>query len=389
MLYPSCSDNLGYWSEKINKKHDIQDMIYSTIVNLLFIFLYVYCYQTPTLTFAQHVLSKGVTVYYPLTNAMIITVAALLLQMLVSSLAKLRGMAYSLTYVPSMLFVAFITSVKPVGNDNISMEKWVWGIPAILLIFMFLVRIIRQWQSVNVNKDKGNNVFVVNTLTSLVMMFCVCCAGNGDALFLKRIKAEKLMKDCDYNAIISQDYEGGEIMRKIGMERVGNKKDIVFEETDTTLSLIRYIALDKRGLLPEKLFTRPFTGSSQSVIFLENVKPYLFPKEFLSRRKSQDYYLCALLADADLDAFAKRLVATLHTDSIVCDSLPRHYREAMVAYQHLRSKPVVSYYDAVLETDYNDMRKILAMNISDQEKIFRLRETYGNTYWYYLYKKKH
>ena len=204
----------------------------------------------------------------------------------------------------------------------------------------------------------------------------------------KRIKAEKLILNSEYKAIAENEHEGGEGLRFFALAS-GDKSKKRCEKTDSTLSLIRFIALDKVGLLPEKLFTQPFLGNSMSLRQMENIKPYLFDKKFLSRRKSRDYYLCCLLADRDLDAFAKELTKTVNVDdSLACDSLPRHYREALVLYQHVRSQHITNYKDATLEADYRDMRKLLAEKRDRREILFEMKKIYGNTYWYYYQEKE-
>ena len=362
-------------------------MVYS-FINLIFIFLYIYCYQTPVLTFAQHVLSKGVTVYHPFVSAVIITVVAWIIQIATLSMTKLQGIAYSLTFVPSMLAVALLTAVVPEGTEGVAMRNWTWATPIILLIYVFVVHIMRQWSMVNAVSKQPYVVACCNLCISLVMMLCVSMAGNHDEMFHKRIKAEKMMIDMEYGNIAANAFQGGGIMRSIGWKSIGDREEVRYEKTDTTLSLIRYIALGKMGLLPEKIFTQPFMGDRGSLCMMKNVKPYLFKKELLSRRRNADYYLCAFLAEGDLDRFAKGIKKIWGgRDSLSCDSLPRHYREAMVLYQHHRSKPIVKCSDAVMERDFADMRKIITDNADEKKRLFILRKTYGNTYWFYYYSK--
>ena len=363
-------------------------MIYCLLTNILFVFVYIYFYQTPTLTFAQNVLSEGVTVYYPFTNALLVTLTAWILQAVVRSVTKLRGIGYALTFVPSMLFVAFLTSIEVEGDHDFRVTTWVWLIPLILLLFFFLAHYVRQIEIVSGKTVKSHVSESINMFVSLVMMLLVSIAGNGDEMLHKRIKAEKLILKSEYKAIAENEHEGGEVLRFFGLAS-GDKSKKRCEKTDSTLSLIRFIALDKEGLLPEKLFTQPFLGNSMSLRQMENIKPYLFDKKFLSRRKSQDYYLCCLLADRDLDAFAKELTKTVNVDdSLACDSLPRHYREALVLYQHVRSKHITNYKDATLEVDYRDMRKLLEEKRDRREIAFEMKKVYGNTYWYYFQEKE-
>jgi hypothetical protein len=93
-----------------------------------------------------------------------------------------------------------------------------------------------------------------------------------------------------------------------------------------------------------------------------------------------DYLLCGYLIDCDLDGFASELTHYY----TVNDSLPRYYREALVLYNHLRSHPLVVYKDPVLDTDYTDMRKMLATCRQESERRRMLLENYAGSYWHYF-----
>ena len=157
-------------------------------------------------------------------------------------------------------------------------------------------------------------------------------------------------------------------------------------ETDTTLTLLRAIALDKCGGIADSLFCQPVVGNTASLMQLENVKPLIVSRKFLMRRKSQDYRLCAMLVGRELDRFANRMASLCNLSSPTAnDSLPRHFREALVLYQHLRSVPVTQYQDSVLEADYTDMRDMLQECATEKERQYAMWKSYRNTYWYYYH----
>ena len=58
------------------------------VVFCLFVFVFVYFYQAPTLAYAQHVLSKGATVYHELPSALLVTFVLYLLQRLTLAATK-------------------------------------------------------------------------------------------------------------------------------------------------------------------------------------------------------------------------------------------------------------------------------------------------------------
>ena len=92
------------------------------------------------------------------------------------------------------------------------------------------------------------------------------------------------------------------------------------------------------------------------------------------------YLLMGYLLDKRLDDFAKWVGKFYDLN----DTLPQHYREALVLYSHLRSQPVVDYHHAVTEADFADYQQL--ERSEPNNKVLRqnlLRDTYGNTYWYY------
>ena len=101
-----------------------------------------------------------------------------------------------------------------------------------------------------------------------------------------------------------------------------------------------------------------------------------------TRRKAAcDYLLTACLLDKNLNQFAL-IVRQLYAD--IC-SLPKHYREALILYTHLRSNPVIIYKDDVLDADFKDFQE-LDKKFSDKNmQRNAVQQVYGNTYWYYYF----
>ena len=93
----------------------------------------------------------------------------------------------------------------------------------------------------------------------------------------------------------------------------------------------------------------------------------------------RDYLLTAYLLDRNLDAFA-RILGRYYT---VNDSLPRHYREALTLYTHQHSAPCVEYHNSVMDTDYEDYQQLYQSESNRVVRQAKLRDSYGNTYWYY------
>lgn len=88
------------------------------IVFCTFTFCYLYFYQADIMVVAQHIASGGKTHYVPLTGAVLITVALLLIQILVYAITGLYKRMHALTYFPSALLLLFLTSIpSDIGNE--------------------------------------------------------------------------------------------------------------------------------------------------------------------------------------------------------------------------------------------------------------------------------
>ena len=94
-----------------------------------------------------------------------------------------------------------------------------------------------------------------------------------------------------------------------------------------------------------------------------------------------DYLLCGYLLDRNIDAFAANVTKYYEVNDSV--ALPKHYKEALVMYTHLRSNPRVIYNNNVMNTDFEDFQKLEKSVADERERQTALRDTYGNTYWYY------
>lgn len=369
------------------KDSTVASVVTDAIIFCIFTFLYIYCYQTPTLSYAQHVLSGGATVYHPLVSAVIITVVAFVIQLVTSRIIRLYGASHALTYLPSMLFIAFLTCPQPDGHGGMKVGAFLWFVPLIIALYVVLIKIIKQWIGGNAPHDRfiSSKVLTINLVTMILMILYTVNVGNGDSMFHRHVWAEKLLLEQRYQELAHEGLQNNQLYRQTGLKMFcGKNTSAEYLRTDSTLTLMRFIALSKLGILPDSLFTQPVVGGTASLLRQENVHTYLFPEKFLSRKKNLDYRLCALLAEGDLDAFAKMLTAHVDVnDTTARDTLPRHYKEALVLYQHQRSNPITAYKDDVLEADYKDMIKMRRECKNAKEQDLLMWRTYRNTYWYY------
>ena len=381
----------------MNSKSSISNLdtlthVVCTFVFVLFAFFYLYYYQAGLLTVMQHVFSGGQTHYDRFIGAVLITLVLLLLQILVARICRKTSMPWFAVFLPSALCLAALTNVSVSPDDGIlHFGLLAAGLPVALLVYGALVY-----------AGHSSGFFVAcskipagperklwgNMLGLLLAMLFVCLTGNGNRMYHDRIYAEQCIMDGDYKQALQT------IRRRGTADR-------------STTMLVAY-ALSRSGQLGERLFEFPLAGKSEALMpdggdvrfeLLPDSSFYAYmggwyvqrmpTMRYLSyqqrhhriNRRSADYLLCAYLMDRNLDGFAKN-IGRYYTVSDSA-SLPKHYREALLLYGHLRSNPAVVYTNSIVEADYQDFRKLEKSIADSRERRTAMRDTYGNTYWYY------
>jgi len=364
------------------------------IVFLTFSFVWLYCFQADVLAAAQHVLSKGLTSYKPLVGALLITLVLQVLQLIVYALTRLRKRSHALTYLPSMLALAMITNINSDVESGYALGAW-WVVLLIIVVWVLLVLAARALQAVEPDAEpKGffSRPMWINMLTMALLIIVVVAISNSNAVFHYRMRAE--------SRLMSGDFEGA--------LQMGDKS----LESDADLQMIRMYALSRTGELGERLFAYPVSAHSEAMLPVEGKSKFVMyptdslykflgarPKgemttdrylELMQRRDSlddrhiADYQLCGLLLDKRIDDFVCML-RRYYTegDTLVIDRLPKHYREAMTLYTHLRSKPVVVYHNNVMDEDWKNLQELEAKYPDPTERMGKVEEQYRGTYWYY------
>ena len=360
------------------------------VVFVAFSFLWLYFFQADLLSVSQHLLSGGKTHYNRTVGAVIITGVLWLLQIGVYSLTRLRKYSHALTYFPSLLLLAIMTSVGQDIDRHFSFGPWYWLLPLLMVLWGVGIWFARSVQPYETSASSGlfSRPVWVNMLMMALMMFGVAIAGNTNAVFHYRTHVETALMEHNYDEAL----------------RVGQKS----LETDESLMMVRMYALSRKEQLGERLFSYPVVNTSDAMLPTNNearllkypvdsIYRYLGaiprrsmrPMEYLAAiiRSGQakpaavDYLLCGYLIDKNLDQFAGE-IGRYYT---VNDSLPRHYREALVLYTHQRSNPVLVYHDAVLDVDYEDYKQLEAAYEPLNERKGKMLERYANSYWYYYF----
>ena len=365
------------------------------IVFLLFSFAWFFCFQADLMAAAQHVLSGGLTRYNRLLSPIIVVVSLQLLQVAVYSFLRLRKRTHALTYFPSLLILAMLTDISRDIDVESSGGIWWWAFALAFVAWIPLALLARSLQDVEpAHEPVGffSRAIWINMVQMLALFVMVALVGNTNAVFHYRMKAEA--------ALLRGDWEGA--------LQAGQKS----LESDANLQMVRMYALSRTGEMGERLFRYPIVagssamlptgGESRTTLYpVDSLYRYfgarpaspMSPMRYLqlmARRDSvvnmtlADYELCGLLIDKRMDEFVSRLCHYYAMDdSLTADRLPRHYREALTLYTHLRANPRIVYHNPVMEEDFNNLQELEAKYPDPTERKGKVEDQYRGTYWYY------
>lgn len=379
------------------KRQNTITRVVCTFVFTLFTFFYLYYFQADLLTVMQHVFSKGQTHYEHFVGAVLITVVLLLIQIGVVNLVKRTAIMWALTFVPSALCLTVLTDARPQTTDGlIGFGPWVYvasGLLALYALALWGVRTSGLAKTLACQTCGNARQLWVNMLVLLAVILMVCLGGNTNRTYHARIHAEQCLAENDADGAL-------DVVKHIG-------------SSDENLTMLTAYALSRKNALAENLFEYRLKGGAGALMpDGRAVKFEILPdSSFYARlggwyvqrmptmkyldyqrrhnrmnRMAADYLLCGYLMDGNLDAFAANISRYYTVNDSV--SLPKHYREALTLYTHLHSAPRIIYKNNVMDADFQDYQKLENSIANKTERKNALRDTYGNTYWfYYQYRK--
>ena len=362
------------------------------IVFLLFVAIYVFFYQEDTLALTQHILSGGATIYSRVIGGIIITIVLALLHFTTAKVMRTKPLCiYALSCFPSLYILAMLTDFDT--SQPLSPWRW-WAILMPLAaavwwgVVYFLGELLRyrcsdiRHEEGYLARTWGGNIFIL-----AAMMIGVGLLSNSNDITHYRLRMERLLMHGEYAKALE----------------VGKASD----KTDASLTMLRVFALAHEGRLGDELFKYPVRGTSASIVpelsdgkmlmlspdsvyrmlgaiprHGQSTKHYFnaIVKSGQATKAAIEYQLCGMLIDKDLDGFVNLLMKTHKID----DTLPLHYREALILYTHRRSSPKVVYRNTVMDTDYDDMQRLEAETKSPGERRIQIYKQFSGTYWEYF-----
>lgn len=368
-----------------------------TIVNVicclifgLFAFLYLFCFQNDLLAYAQHVLADGTTTYNSLVGAFVITLIMMLLSLFTAKVfARNLSFIPALIHFPSVLLMAAITDVHIAEPGSKDVFGCMWIAAIVLLLVFIAVNAMAKGLSMVMTSGNGSVArdLWVNLFVLFVMLaFAVGCSNTSEDVHIM-LRSEQLVNHGRYDDAV-EVIESGNV-------------------NNSNTTAVKAFALANAGELGDRFFQSHIVKGSSNLLpmhgshllMLDRNDIYkalggipargMKAREYLERMYHQgmstgmgrDYLLTACLMDRDLDAFAR------YFDEMrdLTKTVPRHFSEALILYTHLKANPVIAYSVPEMEADFDDFQ---ALKSKYPEKTIRensLRDTYGNTYWFYYF----
>ncbi len=384
--------------------------IVSAIIFVIFVFSYVYYFQGGLLCMIQYAWSGGMTHYNVTVGAAIITVTAVAIAAVTAFFTrKLPERIFTLNYAPSLLLVGLMTAVERDGYNVCTSTLWLIATPLLIIAVFILMNTASQLSPFLVPlRSKGflSQIWWSNLLMMVAMFALVFIMGNSNRTLHTRLDVERYCYEGDWDKALN-----------VGMPQYDN---------DSSLTMLRALALANKGELPNALFSYEITGGSQSLFPNKDLsssfiisdgyslwqtigkvpRNYSEPViKFLKRQiaideadtlsvdsgnrihrirpVAKDYLLCGYLMDRNLKAFAQ----TLKKYYDINDSLPKHYKEAVLLYNNVcANAPLDSLKNNALATDFDDFLKLMRSTHDPIKRNSALRDAFFGTYWYYYYK---
>lgn len=313
-----------------------------------FVFCY-FCFMAgEQMAFAVHRICGIDESFVPFVGAMLMTVLLWAVQMSIQRMKVMQTKPFALGLVPSLLLMPLLSHLVPSVN-----YLFVLLTIALLLMWLCRVKICRQERTAGLCRN----------LTILLLgMTYVAVATNANDIKL-------------YELRMLRHITQGEMDKAL---RVGEKS----LATNAHLVNLRAYALNRQQTLGEHLFEYALP---EGYVTLQTVLKGWDGEMLPTDGALRDYKLCGLLLQKQLDNFAVEIRKAVDAGAIGEKQMPRHYREALILYKHLRKHPVWVYANADTEQDYRDFMEVYHREPQSSVRRNTLRRLYGGTFWWYYF----
>lgn len=363
----------------------------------LFSFFYLYFFQGGVMAAFQHVLSEGVTSYDNLIGAILITIFLLVLQLGIAKITNFGNKLFALTFLPSFIILALLTNVNSSISNIYEFQSYLW-LPIILLILCGILSAksnrLMPMISLRNNSILSQELWL-NLMLMVFMMLMTGFTGNDNEIFHYRMKIEQNLQDGNHTIENYLNYY------------TSDNADSVAKQNSSSITMLYAHSLTKENAMGNRLFKSTilcegkdllplsksnsacvvyptdsvfkYLGAKPIVAMTTNEYLCIIDKMYPNNKKIGDYILCGALIDRNLDKFVKQLPNYYSQN----DSLPLHYKEALMLYNKNKSEPLFIINDEKMLTDYAEMNNIENEFPDYNTRKLKVWEKFKNTYWWY------
>lgn len=357
---------------------------------MLFALVYVLSYERDVIVFTFDKLFGKDNFYDTSAGPWLLILSLLLLQRLVSKTIYFRDRHYTLTFLPSAIVAALLTSFVPYCN-------WVSLLVTLFCLAFWILQHRIDYRRQEKDRKRASYRLVPrltwHCMWLLALVAYMGLAGNADTYFHQELKMARFISEGKYRSVLdcSVNPPGTSVitaMRAYAQSRSGKSiADELFryplQNVGDSVLLLHHHDAKRTPFQASAIFRQigvwPHRGESASQ-YLERGAKY---RPYALFTPGRDYYLCGLLLNKQIDRFVSEF-CKYHAFSDTL-SIPRAYAEALILYQRIRSNRQIQYKNELMEANYQDFIDKRNNYPSEYERANVLAVLYGDTYWWYYY----
>ena len=356
----------------------------------LFSFLFVAVYQSPLLEVLYDYVATGKLDYNGYLVAAVISPLLTLLALWLNRIAQFQREWTAMAYLPSVLLLAFITDIdRSLYVGGRSSTSWIVIFSVAMFVYAALAFVLQRvlFEKIK-NLAMSANRMIWRNLILFVIMFCLAgTLSNGEENFKREALVASRYKGGDAEGALAVGYKSLDASRELTAMRAY----ILAKENSLGERLFEYPQLyGADGLLPFAHQTSPLSLDSVATLLGDTIKENENTLGYLRRLAypdtlalaARDYYLSALLLEKEVIEFEAEL--TRMCGSYRADSLPKHYREALLLLKEFSSEYQLNLEDSVLNSKFRSLREVESKYDDALMRNNYVRKAFGRTYWWYF-----
>lgn len=356
----------------------------------LFSFLFVAVYQSPLLEALYDHVATGKLDYNGYLVAAVISPLLTLLALWLNRIAKFQREWTAMAYLPSVLLLAFITDIdRSLYVGGWSSTSWIVIFSVAMFVYAALAFVLQRvlFEKIK-NLAMSTNRMIWRNLILFVIMFCLAgTLSNGEENFKREALVASRYKGGDAEGALAVGYKSLDASRELTAMRAY----ILAKENSLGERLFEYPQLyGAEGLLPFAQQTSPLSPDTVATLLGDTIKENENTLGYLRRLAyadtlalaARDYYLSALLLEKEVIEFEAELARMC--GSYHADSLPKHYREALLLLKEFSSEYQLNLEDSVLNSKFRSLREVESKYDDALMRNNYVRKAFGRTYWWYF-----